>query len=133
MGKVRNERSQSKPSADTPAGPANSAGESKAVPQAARPTGRPMTLSEKLAAALGRGARLATAAGIPLKAGPGRAAPAAKPAKGKPGGAPRSVFLQFVVNLFRSDSYKPLQGWHARLYTGLGLGLMVAAGAWKVH
>ena len=26
-----------------------------------------------------------------------------------------------------------MQGWYARLYTALGLGLIVAAGAWRVY
>jgi preprotein translocase subunit SecE len=56
-----------------------------------------------------------------------------KPAKGKPGGAPRGLFAQFLVNLTRSDLYKPMQGWYARLYTGLALGVIVAAGAWRVY
>ena len=49
--------------------------------------------------------------------------------KGKPGCAPAGLFAQFLVNLFRTDLYKPMQGWYARLYTGLALGLIVAAGA----
>ncbi len=56
-----------------------------------------------------------------------------KPSKGKPGGAPKSVFLQFLVNLVRSDLYKPMQGWYARVYTGLGLGLIAAAGGYRIH
>ena len=56
----------------------------------------------------------------------------AKPGKGKPGGAPRGLFALFLVNLARADLYKPMQGWYARIYTALGLGLIVAAGAWKV-
>ena len=54
------------------------------------------------------------------------------PAKGKPGGAPRGLFALFLVNLARADLYKPMQGWYARVYTALGLGLIVAAGAWRV-
>ena len=56
----------------------------------------------------------------------------AKPGKAKPGGAPRGLFALFVINLARTDLYKPLQGWYARVYTALGLGLIVAAGAWRV-
>jgi preprotein translocase subunit SecE len=56
-----------------------------------------------------------------------------KPSKGKPGGGQKSLFTMFLVNLVRSDVYKPMQGWYARLYTGLGLGLIVAAGAWRVY
>ena len=56
-----------------------------------------------------------------------------KPGKGKPGGAPRGLFALFLVNLTRTDLYKPMQGWYARVYTALGLGLIVAAGAWRVY
>jgi preprotein translocase subunit SecE len=56
-----------------------------------------------------------------------------KPAKGKPGKAPRGLFVQFLVNLTRTDLFKPMQGWYARVYTALGLGLIVAAGAWQVY
>jgi preprotein translocase subunit SecE len=56
-----------------------------------------------------------------------------KPGKGKPGGAQRGLFAQFLVNLTRGDLYKPMQGRYARLYTALGLGLIVAAGAWRVY
>ncbi len=44
----------------------------------------------------------------------------AKPAKGKPGGAPRGLLAMFLVNLARADLYKPMQGWYARVYTALG-------------
>jgi preprotein translocase subunit SecE len=53
--------------------------------------------------------------------------------KGKPGGAPPGQFTLFLVNLARADLYKPMQGWYARLYTALGLGLIVATGAWRVY
>jgi preprotein translocase subunit SecE len=53
--------------------------------------------------------------------------------KGKPGGAPPGQFTMFLVNLARADLYKPMQGWYARLYTALGLGLIVATGAWRVY
>ncbi len=61
---------------------------------------------------------------------------ASKPAKAnkpKPGGAPRGLFVQFLINLARTDLYKPMQGWYARVYTGLALGLIAAAGGWRVH
>jgi preprotein translocase subunit SecE len=57
----------------------------------------------------------------------------AKPGKAKLGGAPRGMLALFVINLGRMDLYKPMQGWYARLYTVLGLGLILAAGAWKVY
>jgi preprotein translocase subunit SecE len=53
-----------------------------------------------------------------------------KPVKGKSSGAPRGMIVQFLVNLTRIDLFKPMQGWYARVYTALGLGLIVAAGAW---
>jgi preprotein translocase subunit SecE len=55
-----------------------------------------------------------------------------KPNKARPGSRPRGIFARFVANLARTDLYKPMQGWYARLYTGLGLGLIVAAGAYQV-
>ena len=56
-----------------------------------------------------------------------------KPGKGKSGGAPKGLFALFLLNLVRADLYKPMQGWYARLYTAVGLGLIVAAGAWRVE
>jgi preprotein translocase subunit SecE len=53
--------------------------------------------------------------------------------KGKSGGAPPGQFTLFLVNLARADLYKPMQGWYARLYTALGLGLILATGAWRVY
>jgi preprotein translocase subunit SecE len=55
-----------------------------------------------------------------------------KPSKAGSGSRPRGVFAQFLANLVRTDIYKPRQGWYARLYTGLGLGLIVLAGAYQV-
>jgi preprotein translocase subunit SecE len=60
------------------------------------------------------------------------AAKPVKPVKGKPGGAPRGLIALFLVNLARADLYKPMQGWYARVYTALGLGLILVAGAWRV-
>jgi preprotein translocase subunit SecE len=56
-----------------------------------------------------------------------------KPGKGKPGSASKGLFAQFLVNLTRTDLYKPMQGWNARVWTAVGLGVIVAAGAWKVY
>jgi preprotein translocase subunit SecE len=56
-----------------------------------------------------------------------------KQGKGKSAGAPRGLFALFLVNLIRTDLYKPMQGWYARLYTALGLGLILAAGTWRVY
>ncbi len=55
-----------------------------------------------------------------------------KPSKAGSGSRPRGVFVQFLVNLLRTDFYKPMQGWYARLYTGLALGLIVVAGAYQI-
>jgi preprotein translocase subunit SecE len=56
-----------------------------------------------------------------------------KPSKGKSGGVPRGLIVQFLTNLTRVDLFKPMQGWYARVYTALGLGLIVATGAWQVY
>jgi preprotein translocase subunit SecE len=56
----------------------------------------------------------------------------AKPTKGKPGAPPRNLFAFFLLNLARADLYKPMQGWYARVYTALGLGLIVFFGALRV-
>jgi preprotein translocase subunit SecE len=55
-----------------------------------------------------------------------------KPGKAGAGARPRGMFARFLVNLVSTDLYKPIQGRYARLYTGLGLGLIVAAGAYQV-
>jgi preprotein translocase subunit SecE len=56
-----------------------------------------------------------------------------KPLKGKSGGAAASTFVQFFTNLLSTGMFKPMQGWHARLYTAIGLGAIAAAGVWRVH
>ena len=43
----------------------------------------------------------------------------------------RRRFAPFVANLFRAAPYKPMQGWHARLWTGIGLGALLAVGVWR--
>jgi preprotein translocase subunit SecE len=54
-------------------------------------------------------------------------------AKAQPGGRkPPGLFRQYLANLARSAPYKPNQGWHARLWTGLGLGVLVAAGLYRL-
>jgi len=60
-------------------------------------------------------------------------AKSAKPSKGKPSGAPRGLFVQFLGNLARTGVYKPMQGWYVRVYTAVGLGSIAAAGAWRVY
>ena len=56
-----------------------------------------------------------------------------KPSKAGAGSRGRGVFTQFALNLARTDFYKPMQGWYARLYTGLGLGMVAVAGAYQVY
>jgi preprotein translocase subunit SecE len=56
-----------------------------------------------------------------------------KPSKGKSPSTPRGVLVSFLVNLTRVDLFKPTQGWYARVYTSLGLGLIVGAGAWWIE
>jgi len=57
----------------------------------------------------------------------------ARQAKSKFGGASKNLFALFFLNFFRSDLYKPMQGWYARIYTAAGLGLIAAAGVWRIH
>ena len=53
----------------------------------------------------------------------------AKAAKGKTGGGQLSgTFALFFTNLLQTGLYKPMQGWYARIYTALGLGVIAAAG-----
>lgn len=61
------------------------------------------------------------------------ASKAPKPSKGGAAGGTAGRFAQFLLNLVRTDTYKPLQGWYARLYTALGLGLIAAVGVWRLH
>ena len=56
----------------------------------------------------------------------------AKPSKGKPGSNQPSTFVSFFLNLGQTGLFKPMQGWYARLYTALGLGVIAAAGVWHV-
>ncbi|MGO9469225.1 MAG: preprotein translocase subunit SecE [Isosphaeraceae bacterium] len=58
---------------------------------------------------------------------------ASKQIKSKPGGASKGLFLLFLLNFLRSDLYKPMQGWYSRVYTAAGLGMIAAAGVWKIH
>jgi preprotein translocase subunit SecE len=61
------------------------------------------------------------------------ASKASKPSKGKPSGKARGRFAQFLVNLGQVAPYKPLQGWYARLYTAIGLGVIVVLGVWRLE
>jgi preprotein translocase subunit SecE len=64
-------------------------------------------------------------------------APAAKSAKPVPKGTTardaRRRVVPFVANLFRSAPYKPTQGWYARLWTGIGLGTLLAVGVLRLY
>lgn len=55
-----------------------------------------------------------------------------KPPKGKTGGQPGTI-AQFFLNLLQIGLYKPMQGWYARIYTALGLGVIAAAGVWRLY
>jgi preprotein translocase subunit SecE len=57
----------------------------------------------------------------------------AKPSKGKPGGSQPNTFVMFFLNLGQTGLFKPMQGWYARLYTALGLGVIAATGVWHVY
>jgi preprotein translocase subunit SecE len=57
----------------------------------------------------------------------------AKPSKAKPRGPFGGTFGLFLANLLQTGLYKPMQGWYARLYTALGLGVIAAAGVWRVY
>jgi preprotein translocase subunit SecE len=61
-------------------------------------------------------------------------ASAAKPAaKAQQGGRkPPGLFRQYLANLAKSAPYKPNQGWYARLWTGLGLGVLIATGLYRL-
>jgi preprotein translocase subunit SecE len=58
---------------------------------------------------------------------------ASKPTKSKSGGASRGLFASFLLNFLRTDLYKPIQGWNARIYTAAGLGFIAVAGLWRIH
>ena len=45
-----------------------------------------------------------------------------KAGKGKSGGASKGgLFTAFLANLARTDVYKPMQGWYARVYTAIAV------------
>jgi len=60
------------------------------------------------------------------------AAKATKVAKGGPAGDSKRRFAPFLANLFQAKLYKPLQGRQARLWTAVGLGLIIAFGLWEL-
>jgi preprotein translocase subunit SecE len=55
-----------------------------------------------------------------------------KASKGKSSGPSKRLFSAFLANLVRFDLYKPMQGWYARVYTAIGLGVIIAAGAYRI-
>jgi preprotein translocase subunit SecE len=57
----------------------------------------------------------------------------AKPSKGAPAGSSKGRFAQFLTNLLKADLYKPMQGRHARLYTAVALGGVLALGLWRLE
>ena len=61
------------------------------------------------------------------------ASKAAKPSKGGSSGGMRGRFAQFVANLGRASLYKPMQGWYARVYTAIGLGVIQVLGLWRLY
>ncbi|CAN5637217.1 preprotein translocase subunit SecE [soil metagenome] len=58
-------------------------------------------------------------------------AKSSKPAP-KAGGNGKGGFVSYLRNLFRTDPYKPLQGWNARLWSGVGMGTILALGIWQL-
>jgi preprotein translocase subunit SecE len=65
--------------------------------------------------------------GVPASSKP------SKPPKGKPAGAPKSTFAQFLANLAQTGRHKPKQGRYARLYTAAALGLVLVLGLWRLY
>ncbi len=65
----------------------------------------------------------------PARAG-GNKPTSSKPAASK--GA-RSRFAPFFGNFLSTATFKPLQGKQARLWTGVGLGLLVIAGLYSLY
>lgn len=56
-----------------------------------------------------------------------------KPVKGKSGGGSTSAIVPFVTNFLSTSLYKPMQGWNARVYTAVGLGLIAAGAVWHAY
>ena len=63
-----------------------------------------------------------------VKDGSPAAKAAAKPAKAGPSGDSKRRFAPFLANLMQTSLYKPLQGRQARLWTMVGLGLIIVFG-----
>jgi preprotein translocase subunit SecE len=47
-------------------------------------------------------------------------------------GDARRRLASFAANLARTGLYKPSQGWYARVWTGVGLGVLAAVGVWRL-
>jgi len=62
-----------------------------------------------------------------------QAAQASKPSPGGSLKGSRRQIASFLAVLTRADVYKPMQGRHARLWTGGGLGLLVVLGLWQLY
>ena len=60
------------------------------------------------------------------------ASKASKPSKAGPAGGSRRRFGQFLLNLAKADLYKPMQGRYARIYTAVGLGVVLLVGLWRL-
>jgi preprotein translocase subunit SecE len=58
---------------------------------------------------------------------------ATKSVKGGSAGGTKRRLAQFLLNLTQVNLYKPMQGWNARLYTAIGLGVIVALGIYRVY
>jgi preprotein translocase subunit SecE len=56
-----------------------------------------------------------------------------KPTKGGSAGGSKSRLALFFVNMVQSGRYKPMQGRWARLYTALGLGVILVLGLWRLY
>ncbi|WP_165251769.1 preprotein translocase subunit SecE [Paludisphaera soli] len=56
-----------------------------------------------------------------------------KPPQGKPRGGTLGALFVFLANFFSTKLYKPMQGWYARLYTAVALGLMAFGAVWHVY
>lgn len=54
---------------------------------------------------------------------------ASKPA---PKASARKRGNAFFATLFSSGLYKPMQGWHSRLWTGIGIGAVLLIGVWRL-
>ncbi len=62
-----------------------------------------------------------------------KAVQAKAPAKSGAWNDSRRRVIGFFANLFSPATYKPLQGWWARLYTAIGIGFMLGLGIWRFY